>query len=170
VVDGGTDAGVMRLMGRARSETRATFPLIGVAAIGTVTLPGASPPRPDAAPLEPNHTHFVLAPGSEWGDDSSWLARSASVLAEGAPSVTVVVNGGEHTWTDVSQSVRADRPVIAVSGSGRAADALANVLRGEAPDWRAKELAASGLVQAVDMAAGSDVLTRVIEKFLSAKE
>ncbi|MBA3472150.1 MAG: hypothetical protein H0T57_02800, partial [Rubrobacter sp.] len=113
---------------------------------------------------------FVLAPGSEWGDDSPWLARSASVLAEGAPSVTVVVNGGEHTWTDVSQSVRAGRPVIAVSGSGRAADALADVLRGEAPDGRARELAASGLVQAVDMAAGSDALTRVIEKVLSAKE
>lgn len=170
VVDGGTDAGVMRLMGRARSETRTTFPLIGVVATGTVTLPGTLPPRPDAAPLEPDHTHFVLAPGSNWGDDSPWLAHAASVLAEGASSVTVVVNGGEHTWTDVSQSIRAGRPVIAVSGSGRAADALADVLRGEAPDGRARELAASGLVQAVDMAAGSDALTRVIEKVLSAKE
>ncbi|MBA3473497.1 MAG: helix-turn-helix domain-containing protein [Rubrobacter sp.] len=163
VVDGGTDAGVMRLMGRSRSETRATFPLIGVVATGTVTLPGAPPPRPDAAPLEPNHTHFVLVPGSEWGDDSPWLPRVASVLAKGAPSATVVVNGGEHTWTDVSQSVKAGRPVIAVAGSGRAADALASALRSEAADERAKDLAASGLVQAVDMTADPDALTRIIE-------
>src|SRR5215211_3483825 len=32
VVDGGTDAGVMRLMGQARFKTDATFPLIGVSA------------------------------------------------------------------------------------------------------------------------------------------
>src|SRR5436190_1680213 len=36
VVDGGTDAGVIRLTGQARAETGATFPLIGVAAAGTV--------------------------------------------------------------------------------------------------------------------------------------
>ena len=170
VVDGGTDAGVMRLMGRAHAETRAAFPLIGVVATGTVTLPGAPPPRPDAAPLETNHTHFVLVPGSEWGDDSPWLPRVASVLAKGVPSVTVVVNGGEHTWTDVSQSIKAGRPVIAVGGSGRAADGLAGALRGEAVDGRAKELAASGLVRAADMTAGSDALAGMIEDILSAKE
>jgi transcriptional regulator with XRE-family HTH domain len=94
VVDGGTDAGVMRLMGQARTETHAAFPLIGVSATGTVALPDAPFPRPDAAPLEPNHTHFVLVPGSEWGDDSPWLVRVASVLAaKEAPSVTVTANG-----------------------------------------------------------------------------
>src|SRR5712692_7321254 len=68
VVDGGTDAGVIRLMGQARAETGATFPLVGVAAVETVALPDASPPRADAAPLEPHHTHFLLVPGDQWGD------------------------------------------------------------------------------------------------------
>src|SRR4051794_8713956 len=40
VVDGGTDSGVMRLIGEARSAAGANFPLIGVAAQGTVTVPG----------------------------------------------------------------------------------------------------------------------------------
>jgi hypothetical protein len=38
VVDGGTDAGVMALMGQAHAEIGATFPLLGVAAEGTVDL------------------------------------------------------------------------------------------------------------------------------------
>jgi transcriptional regulator with XRE-family HTH domain len=170
VVDGGTDAGVMRLMGRARAEMRATFPLIGVVATGTVALPDTPPSRPDAAPLEPNHPHFVLVPGSEWGDDSPWLTRVASVLSKGAPSVTVLVNGGENAWENVSESVKAGRPVLAVAGSGRAADMLAGALGEKAADRRAKNLVASGLVQAVDTNADSDMPSRVVEKVLSAKE
>jgi DNA-binding XRE family transcriptional regulator len=170
VVDGGTESGVMRLMGQARTKTDATFPLIGVAARGTVALPETPLPRPDAARLEPNHTHFVLVPGSEWGDDSPWLVRVASVLAKGAPSVTVVVNGGEHTWTDMVQSVEAGRQVIAVSGTGRAADTVAGVLRGEVADGLlVKDLAVSGLLQAVDLASGVDALTEAIGQMLSVE-
>jgi SLOG in TRPM, prokaryote len=169
VVDGGTDAGVMRLMGRARAGLEAAFPLIGVAADGTVSLPGGPPPRPDAAPLEPHHTHFVLVPGSEWGDEARWLVRVASALAGGAPSVTVLVNGGDVAWEDVSRSVEAGRPVIAVSGSGRAADALAGALRGEANDGRARELAMSGLLRAVDLSADPPALAETIEEALSAR-
>ena len=168
VVDGGTDAGVMRLMGRARAEGGAAFPLVGVAAAGTISLPGAPAPRPDAAPLEPNHTHFVLVPGSAWGDEARWLARVASALAGGAPSVTVLVDGGETAWEDAAASVEAGRPVVAVSGSGRAADTLAGVVRGEAGDGRAGELAISGLLRAADPSAAS--LAGEIGAALSAKE
>ncbi len=34
VADGGTDAGVMRLMGKARNYIQGTFPLVGVSPIG----------------------------------------------------------------------------------------------------------------------------------------
>jgi len=67
VIDGGTDSGVMQLIGRARSALHGRFPLIGVAAEGTVLLPGAGTPSPDAVRLEPNHTLFVLVPGTQWG-------------------------------------------------------------------------------------------------------
>lgn len=167
VVDGGTDAGIMRLIGQARTKIGATFPLIGVAAYGTVILPDAPPPSSEAAPLESNHTHFVLVPGSNWGDESPWLARLASVLSEGFPSVTLVINGGEITFQDVSQSLQADRPVIALDGSGRTADKLAAALRGEATDNRAKQLTASGQVQAINLSKHPTRVAQVIKRILS---
>ena len=169
VIDGGTDAGVMRLMGRARAGINATFPLVGVAAAGTVALPDAPPPRPDAATLDPHHTHFVLVPGSDWGDEAPWLVRVASALAGGMPSVTVLVNGGETALEDASLSAESGRPVIVVSGSGRTADTLAGALRGDPAGGKAGELAASGLLRAVDMAAGGTAISGTIEGFLLAR-
>jgi hypothetical protein len=152
VVDGGTDSGVMQLMGRARAEAAAEFPLVGVAAIGTVALPDAPGSGPEAAPLEPHHTQFILVPGSDWGDEAPWISRVASALAHGLPSLTVLVNGGEIAWQDVAHSVDAGRPVLALAGSGRTADLLARALRGEVVDERARPVMASGLVQAVELA------------------
>ncbi len=167
VVDGGTDSGVMRLMGQARAKTGATFPLIGVVAEETVTFPGATHACPETAPLEPHHTHFVIVPGCDWGDESPWIARVASVLANRRPSVTVLVNGGEIALEDVSQSVKACRTVVVVSGSGRMADTLAAALRGETADGRVKALAASGLLRTIDLTADSDTLTRMLGEILS---
>jgi hypothetical protein len=167
VVDGGTDAGIMGFMGQARTQCGGTFPLIGVAALGTVILPNVPPPSSDAAPLEPNHTHFILVPGSNWGDESPWLAHIASVLSQGFPSATIVVNGGEITFQDVSYSVEAGRHVVTLDGTGRTADKLAAALRGEATDQRAEQLAASGKMQAIALLEHPARLTAVIKELLS---
>ena len=71
-------------------------------------------------------------------------------LAGGWPSISVLVNGGEISYTDVACSLRAGRPVLAVAGSGRAADQLARAVRGGPADEDAMRLAASGLVEVVD--------------------
>jgi hypothetical protein len=148
VIDGGTDSGVMRLIGRVRGNS--SVPLVGVVA---AELAAESPDSAsDAAPLEPNHSHFLFVPGTKWGDESPWLARFATVVANGRPSATVLVNGGDVTLGDAEQSVGAGRRVIAVSGSGRAADALADAARSGAADDRARNLAASGLVDVTDAA------------------
>jgi hypothetical protein len=89
VVDGGTDSGVMRVIGHAHDTAGASFPLVGVAAEGTVVLPGACP-APDAAPLDPRHTQVILVPGDTWGDESPWLSRVAAAIADGWPSATLV--------------------------------------------------------------------------------
>ncbi len=102
-------------------------------------------------------------PGSKWGDESAWIADVATQLAAGAPSVTVLINGDEVTWEDARQSVRAGRLVITIADSGRTADLLAARLRADPTDARAKELIASGLVQAVDLTAGTISLTTIIE-------
>jgi hypothetical protein len=50
----------------------------------------------------------------------------------------------------VACSLRAGRPLLAVAGSGRAADQLARAVRGGPAEERAVRLAASGLVEVVD--------------------
>ncbi|MGW6194810.1 hypothetical protein ACWF0M_01560 [Kribbella sp. NPDC055110] len=145
VVDGGTDAGIMRVIGEERIRRSAAFPLVGVVAHGTVRWPGR-PASDDTAELERHHTHFVVVPGSEWGAEAPWIARTATALAGAASSVTVLVNGGEIAFADVANSVEARRPTLVVSGSGRAADQFAAALRGEPADERAEELVASRLV------------------------
>jgi hypothetical protein len=112
IVDGGTDAGVMRLVGRAREAGGAGVPLVGVVVRSLAR---------SEAELEPRHTHFVLVPGSDWGDEAPW------------------------------QSVAAGRPVLAVAGSGGTADGLAAAARGAPADERAAALAASGLVEPFDL-------------------
>ena len=131
VVDGGTHSGVMTVMGEALQDARGEVPLVGVAADQTVRVPGRQANRDDAADLDPNHTSVFLVPGKEWGDESKWISATASVLAGGAPSVTLVVNGGQITFDDVQCSVDAHRPVLVAAGTGRTADILAVALRGE---------------------------------------
>ncbi|MBK1989629.1 hypothetical protein A0J48_019175 [Sphaerospermopsis aphanizomenoides BCCUSP55] len=167
VVDGGTDAGVMQLMGKAHSQINADFPLIGVAPIAKVILPEQTTIlSEDATPLEAHHTHFVLVPGSNWGDESPWIVQVASILANGAPSITVLINGGEITFLDALNSVSAGRLVMVIAGSGRTADKLASALHGNATDERAKQLAASGCLQTIDLEAAQEDLINTITNLL----
>lgn len=168
VVDGGTDAGIMRLMGQARTAIQGTFPLIGVVAIGTAILPQTPPPSPDAADLESNHTHFVLVPGNNWGDESPYLAWVASLLSQQSTSVSIVVNGGEITWQDALQSVKAHRPIVVLAGSGRTADKIAAALEGNFVDERARTLLELGNVEALHLTEGSLALADLLKKKLSS--
>ncbi|NES80883.1 MAG: hypothetical protein F6K10_05470 [Moorea sp. SIO2B7] len=169
VVDGGTDAGIMRLIGQAHTKIRATFPLIGVAAIGTVHLPDTPNYNPDSAPLEPNHTHFLLVPGSNWGDECPWISRTANILSEGYSSVTLVINGGEITWQDILYSIEAKRPIITLEGSGRTADKLAAAVRGEFFDERTSKIIAEGDVQAINIRHSVRKFKKILTEILARK-
>jgi hypothetical protein len=149
VVDGGTDSGVMRLMGRARSASGCRFPLVGVAAEGTVVVPGNGLPPSNAVELEPNHTLSLLVPGTRWGDEARWISHVAEIVAGGGPSVTVLVNGGQIAYADVDASIRSGRPVVVLAGSGRTANAIAEARAGNGEDARAVEIAASPLTTVV---------------------
>ena len=119
VIDGGTDAGVMAMVGHARAKLGASFPLVGVAASGTVEPADGTGRQTGTSSLEPNHTHLVLVPGTRWGAESPWLAEVATWLAGDDPSVTVVVNGGEVTLDDAARSVDAGRPGVATRSTCR---------------------------------------------------
>ncbi|MGF1937799.1 MAG: hypothetical protein RM347_026010 [Nostoc sp. ChiQUE02] len=167
IVDGGTDAGVMQLIGNARHQINAQFPLIGVVPTEKVILPNQTESSDDAALLEPHHTHFILVPGNNWGDESAWIVQVATMLAGGAPSVTMLINGGEITFLDAANSVIAGRLVMVIAGSGRTADKLVCALNGEATDERAEKLAASGKLQTIDLEANWEKLTHTITHLLS---
>lgn len=152
VVDGGTDSGMMRAMGQARQALAARFPLIGVAAEGTVIISADPQLAGDLAPLEPNHTHTVLVPGRSWGDESPWLSNVASVLSGNAPSVTLLMNGGEVSFEDAARSLESSRPLLVLAGTGRTADAIAEAARSEGGDARARAIAASPLTHVVPLA------------------
>jgi len=159
VVDGGTNAGVMQLIGWARSSLSATFPLVGVSPRQLVHFSnrqlvhfsnqGHNQNHPCDQPdptslnvephllhsgaatvaLEPHHTHFILVPGAVWGDESSWLAWIASALAGSHPSIAVLVNGGRVSLVDVQWNIAEGRSIAVVAGSGRLADEIANGMR-----------------------------------------
>lgn len=126
LVDGGTDSGVIALAGQARRAAGARMPQLGVVAAGTVGLPGE--PRIESAPradLEPHHDGVLVVPGDQWGDEAPWISTIADVLAGAAPCITVLANGGAIARREVQYSLDAGRPVIALAGTGRTADDLA---------------------------------------------
>lgn len=129
VVDGGTDAGVMQLMGRARAHIGGTFPLIGVAPRSLVSLPGEAMDHPQASTLEPYHTHCLLVPGDKWGDESVWMSTLATQLSRTYESMTVLINGGSVTLQDAQASIDAGREVAIIAGTGRAADQIVRALQ-----------------------------------------
>lgn len=163
VVDGGTDAGVMRLMGQVRAAR--SFPLVGMVVEQLAALP-SQPVKENQAALEAHHTHFVFTPGAEWGDESIWISRLATVLAGTQPSVSVLINGGEIAYQDVTHSLEEQRPVMVIEGSGRTADVLAAALHGKVQDRRAEPLAASRMLTSVRLADGPNTLRVALTRFL----
>jgi hypothetical protein len=128
MVDGGTESGVMADIGRARSESGHTFPLVGVAVESLVTWPDRldSIDKKSAAPLDSNHTAFILVAGSNWGDEVPYLARTGTLLAGKRPSVTILLNGGAIAADDLQSSINEGRKIIVLAGTGRYADELAS--------------------------------------------
>jgi hypothetical protein len=133
VICGGTDIGVMSAIGKTRGRNGYQFPLIGIAPEGSVTWPegtrsgNAIPVTGEREQLEPHHSHFILVPGSQFGDETKWISRAASMIATGRHiSVAALVNGGKVSQMDVEEGLQADRPLLVVSGTGRLADEIAS--------------------------------------------
>jgi len=163
-VDGGTDTGVMGMLGRARAAGPG-FPLVGVAVRSLVRLPGENAPGGDFAESEPHHTHFLLVPGTDWGDEAKWLARAATLLAGPSPSVTVLANGGDVAFHDCAFSLAEGRPVLVLAGTGRTADRIAAAAADPAGcrDTSAVRLALSPDVRVVDATKPIEVEARMLE-------
>lgn len=118
VIDGGTQAGIMTEIGKQRKSKGYSFPLIGVVFDKLITK------EEPASILDPNHTHFFLIPGNNWGDESSWISKIATHVTGNYKSITVLINGGNISRQDVEHSLLEKRPTFVIRGTGRLADEI----------------------------------------------
>ncbi len=134
IICGGTDMGVMAEIGQIRSQNGYKFPLVGVTPEELVTWPGGPLNTKflwlgkERWELESHYSHFILVPGSEFGDESPWIGDAAILLSKGHQSVTILINGGDISRKDIEVSLENGRPVIVLSSTGRLADELARQL------------------------------------------
>ena len=166
LIDGGTRAGVMQMMGESRAAGGGDAPLIGVCPAALVTWPG-SPTGKDRVPLEPHHTHFVLTDGDYWGAETETMFALAAALSNGIPFVAVLANGGPVARDEMLHNVRQGREIIVIRGSGRLADEIAAAILGdtEPPD----EIAAivrDGRITLFDIADGPEALAALVRQKL----
>lgn len=132
IVDGGTRSGVMEIMGAAVTDLGHRSPLLGIAPAARVQHDGA--PAGNREPLDPNHSHFLLTLGEDWGDEVNTMFAVAAAVASGNGVVVVVAGGGARTLTEVLHGVRRRWPVIVVEGSGGVADQMATLSRSRPAD------------------------------------
>ena len=128
VLDSGTAAGVALLMGAARAEAPGALPvLIGVAPAGKVAYPGSA--SADGTPLEPNHTHFVLADSADWGGETELMFAVAEALTGGERAAVVLAGGGSLAKAEVLEAVKRGWPVFVIEGTGGTAQEVAAAWR-----------------------------------------
>ena len=129
-VDGGTQAGVMALMGEGVADRGFKSALVGVAPLGLVSYPGSE--GKGETPLDPNHSHFVLVGGKAWGSETGVIFKLVSALRSSkTPAVALLIGGGAVTKNEALQAVRQNLPLHIVEGSGGTADEIASA-------WKAK--------------------------------
>ena len=139
VVDGGTDSGIMAIVGEALEQRDDDDRLLlGVAPARLVSFPGSPAGEGSRVALEPNHTHFALADTDEWGGETELLVDLSEALAGSDRVVMVVAGGGEAAKQEALAATRHGWIVLVVVGTGGIADELAvawRALHDRRPAW-----------------------------------
>jgi hypothetical protein len=156
VITGGTDTGVMALVGAAIAAHSATggerMPCIGIAPYRAVMhkekfhKPGEHGGKVHArwkkmgrnsgfeAGLDPHHTHFLLIDndkkGSPFGGEIKFRTELERQLSADMriPKVLLVLAGGKGTVETVAESVKRKTPVVLVKEAGGASQSIAEFL------------------------------------------
>jgi hypothetical protein len=172
IIDGGTMAGVMGLLGFARQRRHYHFPLVGVAPESRVAYPGHNPPTRQAD-LDPNHSHFALVEGEDFGAESDMLALLGWEIAGHGqqPILGVIVNGGDIVKEEAhARATGTPRfPLLALDGSGRFADELATAYRaGTSDDPVLQDILRNGKVHVLPANTSADSLRNWLENFFGS--
>jgi SLOG in TRPM, prokaryote/SMODS and SLOG-associating 2TM effector domain 1/Protein of unknown function (DUF4231) len=164
IIDGGTQAGVMAMMGQGVADRGFKSPLVGVAPLAMVHFPGSD--GKGETPLDPNHTHFVLVKGHAWGSETNVIFKLVNALRSSkVPAVVLLVGGGTVTRREALQAVRQNLPLFVVEGSGGVADEIAAAwkARPALPDDRVlAEIITDGRIELYRL----DKLVRAAERLL----
>ncbi|MDM8554830.1 SLATT domain-containing protein [Desulfococcaceae bacterium HSG7] len=171
IIDGGTHAGWMAVMGESVAGRGHKTPLIGISPAGRVTYPESSETQSDQnkVPLDPNHSHFISVDTSDWGGEVNMMFRFAEHLkgSNDIPVMTVLVNGGKFSRAEVLHSVRLGSPIIIFKGSGRLADEIAK-LHEEMPDFienpEMAEIVQEGDIRLFSVESSINALERMIAR------
>ena len=166
VIDGGTESGVMKLMGEALAKAGRTAPQIGLLPAQAEAGPGGLAGEDI---LEPHHSHFVLIESDQWGIESKTMSDLASYLSAGAPSVALLVNGGDIALDDIEWCVRHGHPILVLGGSGRVADEIADAVHqaGGEPRERVRNLIEQGDITVLDLGATATELGEALKEMLT---
>src|SRR6266576_459473 len=172
IIDGGTHAGVMVIMGQAVAEQQRRSTLLGVAPAGVVTYPGKSSGMSgsESVLLDPNHSHFVLVETDEWGGETETMYELAKTLSAGRPSVAVLINGGSIAKSEVLHNVRQRRPIIVMEGSGRLADEIARLWQekpSSIPDPQLAEIILHGNIHVFPLAGSTMEMVQLAKRLLN---
>ena len=149
LISGGTDSGVMGLVGRALEDYSddSTVTCVGIATYGVInerkrlessrsleqitTLERTSPNSASGVNLERNHTHFLLVDNEKeaptaWGGEIAlrFALEAEYCRRKKVPRVLIVVQGGPKTLESVHEAVMSDCPVVLVADSGGVASML----------------------------------------------
>jgi hypothetical protein len=170
IIDGGTQAGVMAMMGQGFANRRRNSILLGVVPAGKVTYPGGPPEGciEDGAPLDPNHSHFVLVESNDWGGETETMYELAEELSEKIPVLTVLVNGGQLARHEILQSLRRGWVIVVIEGTGRLADEIAIAVREktEPPNEKIAAIVRYDRIAFFDIGEGPEALATLIRQKL----
>ncbi|MFP5261948.1 MAG: hypothetical protein ACLGJB_08595 [Blastocatellia bacterium] len=166
IIDGGTQSGVMAMTGEAVAGSGHQSQLIGVVPAGMVAYPGG--PASAGTRLEPNHSHFVLVEGNEWGSETSTMFSLARALAVKAPGVAVLIGGGPVSKAEALCAVRQRLPLIVVDGNGGLASNVAEACkeRGTPPADPAMAEIVAGEIHIHQLSSPAAALERLIVRKL----
>lgn len=192
VVDGGTMSGVMQLMGEALASRDAKIKLVGIAPESLIIYPASKTNGTTTlVELEPNHSHFVLTSGKQWGDESiilyelikHWRHQKKSIPSSKKagnksvgnavvkiPCLALLAGGGLNSKKEVLFAVRKNIPLLIIAGSGGLADEIAKSFADkttDSSDRQLTEIIADGDIQIIQLNHSVKNIERLIVRKLS---
>lgn len=168
VIDGGTESGVMQMIGEARRNHGYSFPLIGVAPLGKIKYPGKINLKSEAE-LDSNHSHFVLVNSDDWGGESQTIIDLTRRICgkKKEHALGILINGGKIAQQDIYlATAKGDHkiPILVLEGSGRFAEELATAFRtGYANQKILKAIIAGGDIKLLATGEGVETMWEKLE-------